>query len=141
MGENWTMSIFYPILSGKKWASFFCIFTKQLSNRVFFLYWKTWEIIEFSQKVKFCSNSQSGIENFKVCINCWLFTPLDYKLLIVVSRKISLWYLLYLMVQWCCSQELIRQGYILKSFLNLQIKPAFLVFFACMSNTHKFCDA
>ena len=107
----------------------------------FFLYWKTWEIIEFSQKVKFCSNSQSGIENFKVCINCWLFTPLDYKLLIVVSRKISLWYLLYLMVQWCCSQELIRQGYILKSFLNLQIKPAFLVFFACMSNTHKFCDA
>ena len=93
MGENWTMSIFYPILSGKKWTSFFCIFTKQLSNRVFFLYWKTWEILEFSQKVKFCSNSQSGIENFKVCINCWLFTPLDYKLLIVVSRKISLWYI------------------------------------------------
>ena len=124
---------FTPSCWEKSGHHFSVFFIKQLSNRGFFL--------EFSQKVKFCSNSQIGIENCKVFINCWLFTPLDYKLLIVVSRKISLWYLLYLMVQWCCSQELIRQGYILKSFLNLQIKPAFLAFFACMSNTHKFCDA
>ena len=87
MVKSQTMTRFYltyvcllPHLVGKKPNIIFCIFYQTAEQLDFFLYWKILEMLGFSQKVKFCSNVQNSAKSFKVCINCLLFTPLDYKL-------------------------------------------------------------
>ena len=94
-GKSWTVTGFYPTfvhllphLVGKKSDIVFLYFlTKKLTNRGFFCTEKTWEILEFSQKLKFCSNLQNGVRSLKVCINYLLFTPLDYYKFYQVQRK------------------------------------------------------
>ena len=98
-GKSQTVTEFYlayvhllPHLARKKRTSFFCIFYQTTKQKGFFLYWKTWEILEFPQKIKFCSNLQNGAESLNVCINCLLFTPFDYIKKFLTYMFAKCWY-------------------------------------------------